>query len=86
VQRPAPVDERAQLDAVVHAQLAVLDAVGHELGDDELDVAGASRLERQRLDGAPREDDGRCVRRQQMGRLVVGHVRHATTASGGPGG
>jgi hypothetical protein len=31
VHRAAPVDERAQLDAVVHAQAAVLDAVGHEL-------------------------------------------------------
>ena len=86
MQRPAPVDQRAQLDAVVRAQLAVLDAVGHELGDDELDLAGARRLERQRLDRAPREDDGRGVRRQQMGRLVVGHVRPATTASDGPGG
>ena len=41
VQRPARVDQRAQLDAVVRAKLAVLDAVGHELGDDELDLAGA---------------------------------------------
>ena len=31
-------------------------------------------VERQRLDGATREDDARGVRRQQMGRLVVGHV------------
>ena len=38
-------------------EVAVLDAVGHELGDDELDLAGPPRRQRQRLDGAPREDD-----------------------------
>ena len=74
VQRPAPVDQRAQLDAVVGAEVAVLDAVGDQLGDDELDLAGTPRPQRQRLDGAAREDDARGVRRQQMRRLVVGHV------------
>ena len=73
VQRPAPVDERAQLDAVVGAEVAVLDAVGDQLGDDELDLAGTPRPQRQRLDGAAREDDARGVRRQQMSGLVVGH-------------
>jgi hypothetical protein len=75
VQRPARIDQRAQLDAVQRAQLAVLDAVGHQLGDDELDLPRAPGTEGQGLDRSPREDDARGVRRQEVGRLVVGHGR-----------
>ena len=86
VLRAVRVHHRVQLDAVERPELTVLDAVGRELGDDELDLPGPPRRQRQRLDGATREDDARGVRWQELRRLVVWHSRLATTASDRPGG